>query len=138
VSRDFVAVPGVENARALMASDEGHCAFDAQTRALCWSINDSDELSSGAGHTVPISPPSAVEMSQVELLPLVTLFPSLAAVEGGPVLTWGRVNVLGIEPPEPAFHVRAPLAVPGLVDPVRVDPGLRSYCVTQRDGRVFC
>ena len=133
----FVAVAGVTNARALMVSGEGHCVFDVYQRGLCWSPNDSRELATGSGWNVQLPLLFSVEMSAVDEN-LVTLLPSIAAVNNGPVLVWGYPGTLGRPVPQPAVNVETPLPVPGLIDPVRVEGGKLSYCATLRDGRVFC
>lgn len=83
---------------------------------------------------MPIPPDGVVEMSAVEGN-LVTLFPALAAVKGGPVLTWGDPILPGWAS---AGLAMTPTAVPGLADPVRVDAGGLGYCASLRDGRVYC
>lgn len=136
-SHDFVAVPGVSGAKALMVSHEGHCVFDAFRRGLCWSANVSSELSTGSGQAVLVPLQFAVEMSAVEGN-LVTLLPSVAAIEGGPVRTWGYRGALGWDTSAQSGSALSPQAVPGLADPLRVEGGDRSYCATMRDGRVYC
>lgn len=146
-NHDFMAVPGVSDARALVASNEGQCVFDGLRRGLCWSANEMSELSVGSGQEVPRPLPgtvvcplsSAVEMSAVEVEGnLVTLFPSLAAVDGGPVFTWGDPRMLGWGSPGMSSPALIPSPVPGLADPVRVDSGKQSRCASLRDGRVYC
>jgi hypothetical protein len=136
-NHDFIAVPGISSARVLMTSHEGHCVFDAFRRGLCWSPNDSSELSTGSGHVVPLPLQFAVEMSAAPGN-LVTLLPSVAAVRGGPVLTWGDPGALGWGPPKLSGPALTPTSVPGLADPVRVDSGKTSHCASLRDGRVYC
>ena len=137
-AHDFIMVPGVRDAKVLMVSGEGHCVFDADRRALCWSSNEEDELSTGSGHDVQLPLRAAVEMSTFGGT-LVTALPSIAAIEHGAVVAWGAPDTLGrLMTTEPITTMRMPLPVPGLSDPLRVEAGKNSYCASLRDGRVFC
>jgi hypothetical protein len=133
----YFLMPGVESAQTLMVSGEGHCILDAFRRGICWSNNELAELSTGSGQRVLLPPLAPVEMWRVEAN-VVTLLPSVAAIQGGQILTWGSPHTLGVPPPETTVPIVDPQAIPGLLDPVRVEGGKLGYCATLRSGQVHC